>query len=148
MSGLAPGRRLRVDTTVVETNVHYPTDSSLLGDGVRVLIRTMKKVTAIAGAAGTALRDRSRSIKLRVLGIARAARSKAKASQDRLKRAYGHLVEGLPPRWSRAIRGDDTRYPRIHPPLPDACVATGLPSHPLLRPADQPNPCQEYCTHP
>ncbi len=33
VSGLAPGRRLRVDTTVVETNVHYPTDSSLLGDG-------------------------------------------------------------------------------------------------------------------
>jgi len=93
VSGLAPGRRLRVDTTVVETNVHYPTDSSLLGDGVRVLIRTMKKVTAIAGAAGTALRDRSRSIKLRVLGIARAARSKAKASQDRLKRAYRHLLD-------------------------------------------------------
>ena len=39
--GIATGRRMRVDTTVVETNVHYPTDSSLLGDGVRVLIRTM-----------------------------------------------------------------------------------------------------------
>ncbi len=33
------GRRMRVDTTVVETNIHYPTDSSLLGDGVRVLTR-------------------------------------------------------------------------------------------------------------
>jgi IS5 family transposase len=33
---------MRVDTTVVETNIHYPTDSSLLGDGVRMLIRTMK----------------------------------------------------------------------------------------------------------
>src|ERR1017187_4025685 len=30
------GRKMRVDTTVVETNIHYPTDSSLLGDGVRV----------------------------------------------------------------------------------------------------------------
>src|SRR5580658_6330055 len=28
------GRKMRVDTTVVETNIHYPTDSSLLGDGV------------------------------------------------------------------------------------------------------------------
>src|SRR5947207_7631597 len=37
-SGLAAGRKMRVDTTVVESNVHYPTDSSLLGDGVRVLI--------------------------------------------------------------------------------------------------------------
>jgi IS5 family transposase len=43
-----------VDTTVIETNVHYPTDSSLLGDGVRVLIRTMKKITKIAGTTGTA----------------------------------------------------------------------------------------------
>src|SRR6266480_4587119 len=55
--GLTEGRRMRVDTTVVETNIHHPTDSSLLGDGVRVLIRTMKKITAIAGATGTRLRD-------------------------------------------------------------------------------------------
>jgi IS5 family transposase len=34
------GRRMRIDTTVVENNIHYPTDSSLLGDGVRVLTRT------------------------------------------------------------------------------------------------------------
>src|SRR5262249_6944208 len=46
------GRRMRVDTTVVETNIHYPTDSSLLGDGVRVLTRTMKKITKIASAIG------------------------------------------------------------------------------------------------
>jgi len=58
--GVVEGRRMRVDTTVVETNIHDPTDSSLLGDGVRVLTRIMKKVTAIAGAAGTKLRDRSR----------------------------------------------------------------------------------------
>jgi IS5 family transposase len=31
---VVPGRRMRVDTTVVETNIHYPTDSSLMGDGV------------------------------------------------------------------------------------------------------------------
>src|SRR5258707_15561507 len=37
------GRRMRVDTTVPEPNIHYPTDSSLLGDGGRGLIRTMKK---------------------------------------------------------------------------------------------------------
>ena len=36
---LVRGRRMRVETTVVETNLHYPTDSSLLGDGVRVLTR-------------------------------------------------------------------------------------------------------------
>ena len=61
--GVAEGRKMRVDTTVVETNIHYPTDSSLLGDGVRVLIRTMKKVAAIADEAGAKLCDRSRSVK-------------------------------------------------------------------------------------
>jgi IS5 family transposase len=91
-NGLAEGRRMRVDTTVVETNIHYPTDSSLLGDGVRVLIRTMKKITAIAGAAGATLRDRSRSVKLRVLDIARAARARGQQSQEKLQRAYGKLL--------------------------------------------------------
>jgi IS5 family transposase len=90
--GVVQGRRMRVDTTVVETNVHYPTDSSLLGDGVRVLIRTMKKITEITGQTGTRLRDRSRSVKLRMLDIARAARSKAKQSSTKLKGAYGRLL--------------------------------------------------------
>jgi transposase, IS5 family len=61
---VAAGRRMRVDTTVVETNIHYPTDSSLLGDGVRVLTRTMKKIAVITGAVGAKLRDRRRSVKL------------------------------------------------------------------------------------
>jgi transposase, IS5 family len=90
--GIATGRRMRVDTTVVETNVHYPTDSSLLGDGVRVLTRVMKKVSAIAGEVGARLRDRSRSVRLRVLDIARAARAKGPQSQGRLKQSYGKLL--------------------------------------------------------
>jgi len=46
------GRKLPVDTTVVETNIHYPTDSALLGDGVRVLTRAMKKVSQVVGEGG------------------------------------------------------------------------------------------------
>jgi IS5 family transposase len=91
-AGVAAGRRMRVDTTVVETNVHYPTDSSLLGDGVRVLTRTMKKITAIVGDVGAKLRDRSRSVKLRLLDMARAARAKGPQSRERLKRGYGRLL--------------------------------------------------------
>jgi IS5 family transposase len=37
------GRKLRVDAMVVETNVHHPTDSALLGDGVRVLSRLLRR---------------------------------------------------------------------------------------------------------
>ena len=87
------GRRMRVDTTVTETNIHHPTDSSLVGDGVRVLTRTIKKITKIAGEVGTKLRNRSRSVKLRVLDIARAARAKGPQSQEELKRNYRQLLE-------------------------------------------------------
>src|ERR1700731_2264925 len=65
------GRKMRLDTTVVETNIHYPTDSNLLGDGVRVLIRAMKRIGEIAGQQGAKLRDRSRSVKFRILEIGR-----------------------------------------------------------------------------
>jgi len=86
------GRKLRVDTTVVETNIHSPTDSSLLGDGVRVLTRLMKKVTAIAGPGGAKLRDRTRSVKYRLLEIGRASRTKGAPRQEKLKALYQRLV--------------------------------------------------------
>ena len=92
-NGVTRGRRMRVDTTVVETNIHHPTDSTLLGDGVRVLTRLMKKITKIAGAAGTKLRDRSRSVKLRLLEIGRVARSKGPVRQDRLTQHYRGLLD-------------------------------------------------------
>jgi transposase-like protein DUF772/DDE family transposase len=92
-NGVTTGRRMRVDTTVVETNIHHPTDSTLLGDGVRVLTRLMKKITNIAGTAGTKLRDRTRSVKLRLLEIGRVARSKGPIRLDKLTRHYRRLMD-------------------------------------------------------
>ena len=89
---VATGRKLRVDTTVVETNIHYPTDSSLLGDGVRVLTRVMQKVGQVAGQVGTVLRNRTRSIKLKVLAIARASRNRTESGKQKLKQAYVALL--------------------------------------------------------
>jgi IS5 family transposase len=106
---------MRVDTTVVESNIHYPTDSGLLGDGVRVLTRSMRKITELAGTVGAKLRDRSRSVKWRVLEIARAARGKAPPSRDKLKAAYGSLIQatgrvvGQAKRFSREI-GDGVKW--------------------------------------
>jgi IS5 family transposase len=87
------GRRLRVDTTVVETDIHYPTDSSLLGDGVRVLTRTMRRIAKLAGRAGTRLRDRTRAVGYQVRQIARASRSRVvQQGQERLKACYRKLL--------------------------------------------------------
>jgi hypothetical protein len=60
---------------------------------VRVLTRVMKRVSAVAGAAETKLRDRTRSVKLRVLAIARASRNKTEKGQQKLKQAYAKLLE-------------------------------------------------------
>lgn len=91
--GVAAGRRMRVDTTVVETNIHHPTDSTLLGDGVRVLTRIMKGISKIAGAAGAKLRDRSRSVKLRLLEIARTGRAKGPINHEKLEYGYRRLLD-------------------------------------------------------
>jgi IS5 family transposase len=89
---IVQGRRMRLDTTVVETNIHYPTDSNLLGDGVRVLIRAMKRIAEIAGQQGAKLRDRSRSVKLRVLDIGRIVRTKGGPNRERLQQGYEKLL--------------------------------------------------------
>jgi transposase, IS5 family len=53
----------------------------------------MKKIGEIAGEVGAKLRDRSRSVRRRVLDIALAARAKGPQSQDKLKRAYAKLLD-------------------------------------------------------
>jgi IS5 family transposase len=57
-----------------------------------VLTRVMKKISEIAGEAGAKLRDRSRSVKLRALEIARAARAKGPQSKEKLNQAYRSLL--------------------------------------------------------
>jgi len=89
---LIRGRRLRVDTTVVETNIHYPTDSTLLADGVRVLTRTLRRL-------GAPVRERTRSVARRVFEIAQRSRTTgARASQrvrERTKARMKLLYQGL-----------------------------------------------------
>src|ERR1017187_6561493 len=86
------GRKMRLDTTVVETNIHYPTDSNLLGDGVRVLIRAMKRIADIAGQQGAKLRDGSRSVRFRILEIGRIARTRGGPNRERLQQGYEKLL--------------------------------------------------------
>ena len=47
--GYEDGKSLRADTTTVETNIHYPTDASLLSDSVRVLCRNMSRGRELVG---------------------------------------------------------------------------------------------------
>ena len=115
------GHRLRVDTTVVETTIHYPTDSALLADGVRVLTRTMKRLTTRLGPARCHVRDRARSVARRVFAIAqhtrtatlRASHQVRERSQTRMRQLYRSLL-----RITRGVlRQAETteRVSRFHP---------------------------------
>ena len=89
-AGVTHGRRFRIDTTVVETNVHYPTDSTLLQDGVRVLTRTMQRASAALGDPRGRVRNRLRSVTRRVLIIGYEARSPK--SRDAMVQSYRKLM--------------------------------------------------------
>ncbi len=64
--GLEDGARLRVDTTVVETDIHWPTDSGLLWDAVRVLTRLGKRLGKHVPLARQGFADRTRRARRRM----------------------------------------------------------------------------------
>ena len=115
------GRRLRVDTTVVETTIHYPTDSALLADGVRVLTRTMKRLGARLAPGRFHVRDRARSVARRVFAIAQHTRTATlRAShevRDRSKTRMRQLYRGLLGITRSVLRQAETteRVSRFHP---------------------------------
>lgn len=89
------GFRMRVDTTVVETNIHYPTDSTLLANGVRVLTRTLKQLRQVVGTEAIQLRDRTRSVARRVFEIVQHSRRATKAPVQARRRTLYRELMGL-----------------------------------------------------
>lgn len=93
---VARGRKLRVDTTAVETDIHFPTDSGLGGDGVRVVSRLLRRAKAAlgeaAGGLGEAFRGRVRTVRKLSQQLHRIARRKGDAGRAALKAAYGRLA--------------------------------------------------------
>ncbi len=89
---VAAGLKLRTDTTVVESNVHYPTDSTLLQDGIRVLTRAVKRIAQECPTGAVKIIDHARSAQRRVLEIHRAAKSFTESARDRMKESYGGLM--------------------------------------------------------
>jgi IS5 family transposase len=89
-AGVTKGRKMRIDTTVVETHIHYPTDSALLTDGIRVVTRTLKRIETVIGRGRRAVRNRLRSAVRRTFEIKALARSPK--THDGLVRSYRRLV--------------------------------------------------------
>jgi IS5 family transposase len=84
---LLRGRKLRVDTTVVEADIDHPTDADLLEKAVRKLGGLVRRVKGRGAATRTGFRDRSRSAGRRLKQISRSLRRRtgqAPAEIDRL----------------------------------------------------------------
>jgi IS5 family transposase len=80
------GRKVRIDCTCVESNIHHPTDSSLLWDAVRVLTRLMEQCRS-AGVRIPGFHNHSRVAKRRMMAIINAKRKKQR------KMAYSDLLK-------------------------------------------------------
>jgi IS5 family transposase len=101
--GVIQGKRYRQDTTVCETNIHYPTDSSLLQDGVRVVQRLVKDAEQVLPSLDQ-MRNRSKAVRNRALEIARAARSRHKDAKQRREKSYRSLLKIVRPMVANATR--------------------------------------------
>jgi IS5 family transposase len=87
--GLENGKKLRVDTTVVETDIHYPTDSTLLWDTVRVVTRLIGDLDELLPQGVPGFTNRSRSARRRMQEIMRSA---SKERHRRLIPKYRKLI--------------------------------------------------------
>jgi transposase, IS5 family len=89
--------KVRADTTVVEADVGYPTDSGLLAQAVGTICRTVTRIKAAGGATRTRVRDRRRSAARRAHAIASKLRLRGEQQRDQaqaaVRRITGELAE-------------------------------------------------------
>ena len=87
--GIEKGRQVRIDCTVVESNIHAPSDSALLWDSVRVLARILTKAKELFPRSGILFQNHTRRAKRRMLGIQYAKNKKQRKQHyiDLLKAA-------------------------------------------------------------
>src|ERR1039457_1483743 len=88
--GLEDGKKLRVDTTVVETNIHYPTDATLLWDSVRTINRLVADDLHDQVPEGVKFTNRTRSARRRMQLIQRMT---AQQRQQRQVPKYRELMK-------------------------------------------------------
>jgi transposase, IS5 family len=89
-------RAVRIDSTVIEADVKYPTDAGLASHGVRALAREGRKLAANIGDTTTRIRDRSRAMGRTLRAISRTIRRRsgeAKAEVLKLTEQTGKLLE-------------------------------------------------------
>jgi len=86
-------RKFRTDTTVVESDIHHPTDSTLLQDGVKVITRMVRKIRRVASHAVQGFEDRTVEVKEMILSIAKVLRRRTRESWEEVDKITQSVIE-------------------------------------------------------
>jgi IS5 family transposase len=87
------GKKLRIDTTVTEANIHYPTDTGLLADGVKVITRTVGKLKKLVEGVGSGFVRHTRKVKKTCLGLYKVLKNRISRNDLALVKAKKELIE-------------------------------------------------------
>jgi hypothetical protein len=142
---LLRGRKLRVDTTVVEADIDYPTDADLLEQAVSKLGGLVRRVKGRGAASRTRFRDRGRAAGRRMKRLARTLRRRTGVAMGEVDQLTGEVaqiarhtlkqVQAVAHNAGRAVRRrpGDGRLRRLVEELAETIAATGR----LLAQTDQ-----------
>ena len=97
--------KVRADTTVVEADVGYPTDSGLLAKGVGAMARSVARIKTLGGATRTRVRDRRRSAARRARSIASKLRLRGAQQRDEAQAAVRRITGELADIAEASMRG-------------------------------------------
>ena len=81
------GKKLRIDTAVTEANIHYPTDTGLLADGVRVITRTVGKLKKHGVDIGNRFVNHNRKVKKTIIGLMKVMKKRVGKDNPALTKA-------------------------------------------------------------
>jgi IS5 family transposase len=88
------GRTIRLDSTAVETDIHHPTDSTLLSDGIRIITRWLTEGKELVPTPAYQFSDHQRVVKKRVMRILNARKDTVRQGAYRDLLHYARLVKG------------------------------------------------------
>jgi IS5 family transposase len=142
---LLRARKLRVDTTVVEADIDYPTDADLLEQAVRKLGGLVRRIKGGGAARRTRFRDRGRAAGRRMKQLARTLRRRSGVAMAEVDRLTGEVAQiarhtlrqvqavAANAHRARRRRPDDGRLGRLVGELEETITHTGR----LLAQTDQ-----------
>jgi len=87
------GKKLRIDTTVVESDIHHPTDTGLLMDSIRAITRVVSKLKKAVPGIGSRFVNHMRKAKKTYLGLMKVIKGRSGKDDVALKKVRGELVK-------------------------------------------------------